>query len=184
MTKTGNNRLLCLIQKRPETSELVCCVSVCGIREWDRAAVKWQWMHRYSSVKPSLNPFQYSYQLWSTAEDASAFYCTEVIFTWSGQTASFHRGENPVTFLWPQEYGRSFSGWLEHQNTHSYTAGVWRAKRHERFLKKNSFVTVGIQCLLRQSDTKFRGSDGKKDFGFFWWQHDCGSISKADLSIR
>lgn len=85
-------------------------------------------MLHYSSVKPSLNPFQYSYQLWSRVEDAFAFYR-------SRQTVSFHRGENPMTSLWPQEYGRSFSGWLEHQNTHSYTAGVWRAKLWQSFTK-------------------------------------------------
>lgn len=144
------------MQKRPETSKVVCCVPVCGICEWDRTAAKWQWMHRYYSVKPSLNPFQYSYQLWSRVEDAFAFCCTELIFTWSRQTASFHNDENPVTSLWPQEYGRSFSGWLEYQNTHSYTAGVWRAKFHKRFLKKSSFVMVGIQCVNVSWDSEIQ----------------------------
>lgn len=149
-----------------KTWNIWSCMSICGIRECDRTAVKWQWMHRYSSVRPSLNPFQYRYQLWSRVEDAFAFYCTELIFTWSRQTASFHRGENTVTSLWPQEYGRFFSSWLEYQNMHSYTAGVWRAKRQQSFTKgfwrKIPLSEFNVSDILRQRDTKFKDSNGKK----------------------
>lgn len=146
-------------------------MSVGGICEWDRTAVKWQWMRRYSSVKPSLNPFQYRYQLWSRVEDAFAFYCTKLIFTWSRQTAGFHPGENPVTCLWPQEYGRSFSSWVKNQNMHSYTAGVWRAKCRQSFTKgfwrKIPLSRLEFNVWLRQRDTKFKGSNGKKTLDSF-----------------